>query len=207
MKNQNISIATKNQIFLFSILEMLIDDLKYNIQNVYFVRDKLSFDFCNKFYFIEIKDGKIIYDEYLLENKDVSKCIKKITFDFNETSFLNIGNEILSNKEKNLSSYNNDLNIQFMFCKSLMYFDISIVIEDNILTITNIKNNNELVVTPYEDNIHKVKIQKETGNDKYTCFYETYFEYIEEINKLSKFYLYDKKQQIIGIAMRIFENY
>lgn len=207
MKDQNISIATKNQIFLFSILEMLIDDLKYNIQNVYFVRDKLSFDFCNKFYFIEIKDDKIIYDEYLLENKDVSKCIKKITFDFNEASFLNIVNEILSNKEKNLSSYNNDLNIQFMFCKSLMYFDISIVIEDNILTITNIKNNNELVVTPYEDNIHKVKIQKETGNDKYTCFYETYFEYIEEINKLSKFYLYDKKQQIIGIAARIFENY
>lgn len=207
MKNQNISIATKNQIFLFSILEMLIDDLKYNIQNVYFVRDKLSFDFCNKFYFIEIKDSKIIYDEYLLENKDVSKCIKKITFDFNETSFLNIGNEILSNKEKNLNSYNNDLNIQFMFCKSLMYFNVSIVIEDNILTITNIKNNNELVVTPYENNIHKVKIQKETGNDKYTCFYETYFEYIEEINKLSKFYLHDKKQQIIGIAMRIFENY
>lgn len=203
------NIASKNQIFLFSILEILIEDMKYNVKNIYFVRNTLSFQLDDDIlYFIKInEDNTVSYEERLLNKENnTSTELKKLTFD-NQELYLNVVSEIISDK---LSSdiILKPLNVQFKLCKLLMWFDISITLEDEILIITNIKTQKQLIMYQEDPNIYKIQIGKNISDENHedNIKYETLFEYIEEINSMSKFYDKDKRQQLLNIASNLFDK-
>lgn len=204
----NIKVATKNQVFLFSILELLIEDMKYNLTDIYLVRNSLSFTFDNIMYFIKIEKDKIKYSEDLLKG-EVSKQLKCKIYDKNESSYLNIMNEIFSNGnlQADLDISTNLLNIQFSFMKLVSLFDISLIIEDSKLIITNIANDNKLTLEKFQDNVYKIKIIKEINDEDYKTYYETLYEYVPSFKNMSKFYNLDKKQQAVYIISKLFENF
>lgn len=204
----NIKVATKNQVFLFSILELLIEDMKYNLTDIYLVRNSLSFTFDNIMYFIKIEKDKIKYSEDLLKG-EVSKQLKCKIYDKNESSYLNIMNEIFSNGnlQADLDISTNLLNIQFSFMKLVSLFDISLIIEDSKLIITNIANDNKLTLEKFQDNVYKIKIIKEINDEDYKTYYETLYEYVPSFKNMSKFYDLDKKQQAVYIISKLFENF
>ena len=204
----NIKVATKNQVFLFSILESLIEDMKYNLTDIYLVRNSLSFTFDNIMYFIKIEKDKIKYSEDLLKG-EVSKQLKCKIYDKNESSYLNIMNEIFSNGnlQADLDISTNLLNIQFSFMKLVSLFDISLIIEDSKLIITNIANDNKLTLEKFQDNVYKIKIIKEINDEDYKTYYETLYEYVPSFKNMSKFYDLDKKQQALYIISKLFENF
>ena len=118
-------------------------------------------------------------------------------------------NEIFSNGnlQADLDISTNLLNIQFSFMKLVSLFDISLIIEDSKLIITNIANDNKLTLEKFQDNVYKIKIIKEINDEDYKTYYETLYEYVPSFKNMSKFYDLDKKQQAVYIISKLFENF
>lgn len=188
----------EKQCILYTILESIIRDLKFDIKDIYLNKENLRFSLNNQQINIAI-----IKDDYILSMRKEEWLTGKVGENMLEECLTKL---CLMFNYEDCREFNN-YDVFFKFVQLSWFFNLSYNIYSTQMIIKSPDSEKQMLITEIEDNIYHLSL----GEDEYYLpidqqpkeFFSTDFEYNVNLNKYSKFYDKDKTLQFVGYLAKL----